>query len=177
MPANDHVIISPSFLDDSWFLPSTCTLISKDQYSCSFSTTIAESGIVLSIPDSWRNRSIILSFNLSSNACIRIQDPTTWETLCEITPADSPFTILLPDVSVYASLNLAIIAPTETYTTISIDSFNITTSDITRSMHLGDNKVQYLYIGDFDIDRIYLGDALVYESLKPVKLKWYLLKL
>lgn len=177
MPANDQVIISPSFLDDSWFLPSTCTLISKDQYSCSFSTTIAESGIILSIPDSWRNRSIILSFNLSSNACIRIQNITTWETLCEITTADTPFTLRLPDVSEHANLSLAIVAPTQTYTTISIDSFNITTSDITRSMYLGDNKVQDLHVGNVEIDRIYLGDILVYESLKPVKLKLYLLRL
>ena len=171
MQVNNQIIISPSFLDESWYLPPTCTLISRDRYSCSFSTTIAESGIVFSIPNFWRNKNIILSFDLSSNACIRIQDTDTWGILCDITSVHSPFAMLLPDISEHANLSLAIVAPTDAYTTIDINSFKITTADISRHMYLGNNIVQNLYIGDVEVRKVYLGDVLVYESINPDKSK------
>ena len=160
----DNEMIIPPFTDSRWYLSSTCTLISKSDYSCSFSTTIAESGLTLPIPNNWWGKTIYISFEMSSNACLRIQETENWTVILELDSTNNSGSITLPTINTYANGSLAIIAPTETYTTVTINFLEVTSSDFVNKLNIGDDKINDIRLGDKAISKIYLGDNLVYEN-------------
>lgn len=169
MSTNNELIISPPFTDSNWNLPYTCSIISKDTYSCVFNTTIIESGISFKIPNSWYGKTVTISFEISDNACIRIQNVDTWEMICELSEGNSPFTLVIPENIV--NMALAIVSPTVANTTISINSFKITTNDLTKYINFAGIDIANFYIGDVEIKKIYLKDTLIYENIKVAETK------
>ena len=169
MSTNNELIISPPFTDSNWNLPDTCSIISKDTYSCVFNTTIIESGISFKIPNSWYGKTVTISFEISDNACIRIQNADTWEMICELSEGNSPFTLVIPEN--VANMALAIVSPTIANTTISINSFKITTNDLTKYINFAGIDIANFYIGDVEIKKIYLKDTLIYENIKVAETK------
>lgn len=169
MTTNNELIISPPFTDSNWKLPDTCSIISKDTYSCVFDTTIVESGITFKIPNSWYGKTVTISFEISDNACIRIQNADTWEMICELSEGNSPFTLTLPENIV--NMALAIVSPTVANTTISINSFKITTNDLTKYINFAGIDIANFYIGDVEVKKIYLKDTLIYENIKVAETK------
>lgn len=166
MSVNNEIIISPPFTDSSWSLPYTCSFVSKDKYSCVFNTTIEESGLSFKIPNSWHGKTITISFEISDNACIRIQYTDTWEMLCELSTGNSPFTLVIPDSGTRDNISLAIVSPKTTNTTITVSSFEITTNDLTNYMYFTDIDVSNFFIGNVEVKKIYLKDKLIYENIK-----------
>lgn len=171
MAGNNETIISPPFTDSNWYLSDTCSLISRGEYSCSFTTTIVESGISFKIPTSWYGKTITISFNISNNACVRIQNSDTWQNICELSSDNSPFTLVVPDAENHSNMVLAIISPTVANTTISINSFKITTDELVRNMIIPGLNIASLFIGDVEIKKIYLKDTLIYENIKIIEVK------
>ena len=169
MSTNNELIISPPFTDSNWNLPYTCSIISKDTYSCVFNTTIIESGISFKIPNSWYGKTVTISFEISDNACIRIQNADTWEMICELSEGNSPFTLVIPENA--ANMSLAIVSPTVANTTISINSFKITTNDLTKYINFAGIDISNFYIGDVEVKKIYLKDTLIYENIKVAETK------
>ena len=169
MSTNNELIISPPFTDSNWNLPDTCSIISKDTYSCVFNTTIIESGISFKIPNSWYGKTVTISFEISDNACIRIQNADTWEMICELSEGNSPFTLVIPEN--VANMSLAIVSPTVANTTISINSFKITTNDLTKYINFAGIDIANFYFGDVEIKKIYLNDTLIYENIKVAETK------
>lgn len=171
MSTNNELIISPPFTDSNWNLPDTCSIISKDEYSCVFNTTIIESGLSFKIPNSWHGKTVTISFEMSDNACIRIQNTDTWEMICELSEGNSPFTLVIPNSEMYPNMALAIVSPTITNTTISINSFKITTADLTKYINFAGIDIANFYIGDVEVKKIYLKDTLIYENIKVAETK------
>ena len=160
---NEEMIIPP-FTDGRWYLSSTCTLISKSDYSCSFSTTIAESGLSLKIPNNWWGKTIHISFEMSDNACLRIQETENWNIILELDSSQNSGSIKLPEIDTYANGSLSITSPTETYTTITINFLEVSSSDFVNKMKIEDKKVVDMNIDNKTVSRLYLGDELIYES-------------
>ena len=160
---NGEMIIPP-FTDGRWYLSSTCTLISKSDYSCSFSTTIAESGLSLKIPNNWWGKTIYISFEMSSNACLRIQETENWKTILELDSTQNSGSVKLPKINTYANGALSITSPTETYTTVTITFLEITSDDFVNKIKIGEEKANDIRIGDKSVSKMYLGDTLIYEN-------------
>lgn len=171
MSTNNELIISPPFTDSNWNLPDTCSIISKDEYSCVFNTTIIESGLSFKIPNSWHGKTVTISFEMSYNACIRIQNDDTWEMICELSEGNSPFTLVIPNSEMHPNMALAIVSPTVANTTISINSFKITTTDLTKYINFAGIDIANFYIGDVEVKKIYLKDTLIYENIKVAETK------
>lgn len=171
MSTNNELIISPPFTDSNWNLPDTCSIISKDEYSCVFNTTIIESGLSFKIPNSWHGKTVTISFEMSYNACIRIQNADTWEMICELSEGNSPFTLVIPNSEMHPNMALAIVSPTVANTTISINSFKITTTDLTKYINFAGIDIANFYIGDVEVKKIYLKDTLIYENIKVAETK------
>ena len=171
MSTNNELIISPPFTDSNWNLPNTCSIISKDEYSCAFNTTIIESGLSFKIPNSWHGKTVTISFEMSYNACIRIQNTDTWEMICELSEGNSPFTLVIPNSEMHPNMALAIVSPTVANTTISINSFKITTTDLTKYINFAGIDIANFYIGDVEVKKIYLKDKLIYENIKVAETK------
>lgn len=157
-------LIIPPFTDERWYLSNTCTLISKNDYSCSFSTTIAESGLSLQIPNSWWGKTIYFSFLMSDNACLRIQETENWEIIIELDSSHGSGNITLPEINTYSNGALSITSPTETNTTITINFLEVSSSDFINKIRIGDEKINNIHLGDKSVSKIYLGDELIYEN-------------
>ncbi len=168
MSTNNELIISPPFTDSNWNLSDTCSIISKDDYSCVFNTSIIESGMSFKIPNSWHGKTVTISFEMSDNACIRIQNTDTREIICELSEGNSPFTLVIPNSEMQPNMVLAIVSPTVANTIISINSFKITTTDLTKHINFAGMDIANFYIGDIEIKKIYLKDTLIYENIKVV---------
>ena len=169
MSTNNELIISPPFTDSNWYLSNTCQLISKDENSFSFKTTIVESGLSFKIPTSWHGRTVTVTFNISSTACIRIQNADNWDTICELSSGNSPFTLTIPQN--INNMALAIVSPNVANTTITISSLKISTRDLTKYMTFAGMDISRFYIGNIEVKKIFLKDKLIYENIKLAELE------
>ena len=89
--------------------------------------------------------------------------------ICELSEGNSPFTLVIPEN--VANMALAIVSPTVANTTISINSFKITTNDLTKYINFAGIDIANFYIGDVEVKKIYLKDTLIYENIKVAETK------
>ena len=144
----------PPFTNGQWYLDSTCTEISKEDYSYSFECTGPWTAVSISIPDYWYGKSIEISCeNISENAGLYIQETDNWVEIGKLTFSSKSAILHVPNKGEYTDIIIALQAPTTpgivSITNVTASLYNFeddgddNTGDVIEGFYNGKINLQY----------------------------------